>query len=96
VQEMEVWPSGAALRGVASNHRMLRWLKTVVVSDAEKAPVRRQVGTRKTLRKSRCGIAVDVSLDRKSDIKTGVVDRSRDESGGCPLTGQAGSGMEAA
>jgi len=32
----------------------------------------------------------------ESDIKTGVVDRSRDESGGCPLTGQAVSGMEAA
>ena len=39
------WPFGAALRGEASNHRMLRWLKTVVVSDAEKAPGRRQVGT---------------------------------------------------
>jgi len=37
---MEVsWPSGAALRGEASNHLMLRWLKTVVVSDEEKAPV---------------------------------------------------------
>ena len=32
--EMEaLWPSGVALRGEASNHRMLRWLKTVVVSD---------------------------------------------------------------
>ena len=30
------WPSGVVLRG-ASNHRMLRWLKTVVVSDSEKA-----------------------------------------------------------
>ncbi len=35
---MEVWPSGAALRGEASNHLMRRWLKTVVVSDEEKAP----------------------------------------------------------
>ena len=35
---MEVWPSGAALRGEASNRLMLRWLKTVVVSDEEKAP----------------------------------------------------------
>ena len=43
------WPSGAALQGEASNHLMLRWLKTVVVSDEEKAPVRRQVGTRKTI-----------------------------------------------
>ena len=36
--EMEaLWPSGVALRGEASNHRMLRWLKTVVVRDPEKA-----------------------------------------------------------
>lgn len=30
-----------------SNHLMLRWLKTVVVSDEEKAPLRCQVGIRK-------------------------------------------------
>ena len=30
-------PFGAALRGEASNRLMLRWLKTVVVSDTEKA-----------------------------------------------------------
>jgi hypothetical protein len=42
------WPSGAALRGEASNRLMLRWLKTVVVSDEEKASRRRQVGTGKT------------------------------------------------
>ena len=36
--EMEAcWPSGVVLRGRALNHRMLRWLKTVVVSDPEKA-----------------------------------------------------------
>ena len=33
-----------ALRGAASNHLMLRWLKTVVVSDEEKAHKMRQVG----------------------------------------------------
>ena len=33
--------------GEASNHLMLRWLKTVVVSDEEKAHKMRQVGTRK-------------------------------------------------
>jgi hypothetical protein len=50
VLEMEAcWPSGVALRGEASNHRMLRWLKTVVVSDPEKAgldPVRWGPGRR--------------------------------------------------
>ena len=38
------WPFGVALRGVASNRLMLRWLKTVVVSDEGKASKRRQVG----------------------------------------------------
>ena len=38
MREMEAcWPSGVALRGEASNHPVLRWLKTVVVSDGEKA-----------------------------------------------------------
>jgi hypothetical protein len=45
---MKDWPFGAALRGEASNRLMLRWLKTVVVSDEEKASRRRQVGTGKT------------------------------------------------
>jgi hypothetical protein len=45
---MKVWPFGVALRREASNHLMLCWLKTVVVSDEEKAPMRCQVGTRKT------------------------------------------------
>jgi hypothetical protein len=49
VQEMKVlWPFGVALRGEASNHLKLRWLKTVVVSVEEKARVGpRQVGTGK-------------------------------------------------
>jgi hypothetical protein len=42
-----LWPFGVALRGEASNHLMLRWLKTVVVSDEEKAHLMRQVGIRK-------------------------------------------------
>lgn len=44
MQEMKVWPFGAALWGEASNHLKLRWLKTVVVSVEEKAQVMRQVG----------------------------------------------------
>jgi hypothetical protein len=58
----EGWPFGAALRGEAPNHRVLRWLKTVVVSDAEKAQVMRQVGIRKTVRSLEVEIAVEVSL----------------------------------
>ena len=47
MQETRVWPFGVAGRAEAPNPHMLRWLKTVVVSDVEKAPVRCQVGTRK-------------------------------------------------
>lgn len=43
-----MWPFGVARRGETSNHLMLRWLKTVVVSDEEKAQVMRQVGIGKT------------------------------------------------
>jgi hypothetical protein len=35
----DCWPSGVALRGEASSHLKLRWLKTVVVSVEEKAQV---------------------------------------------------------
>ena len=53
-----MWPFGVSLRGEASNHRMLRWLKTVVVSDAEKAPGEVSGGDREGERKR---TAVDVS-----------------------------------
>ena len=42
------WPFGVVLRGTMSNHHMLRWLKTVVVSDVEKAAEEPSGGTRKT------------------------------------------------
>ena len=46
--EMKVsWPFGAALRREASSHLMLRWLKTVVLSDEEKALVEASGGTGK-------------------------------------------------
>jgi hypothetical protein len=44
---MKDWPFGVARRRVAPNRLMLRWLKTVVVSDEEKAQFMRQVGTGK-------------------------------------------------
>jgi len=44
---MKVWPFGAALQEEAPNRLMLRWLKTVVVNDEEKASLRCQVGTGK-------------------------------------------------
>jgi hypothetical protein len=44
----DCWLSGIVLWGMVPNHHMLRWLKTVVVSDVEKASLRRQVGVRET------------------------------------------------
>ena len=41
------WPFGVALRREAPSRLMLRWLKTVVVSDEEKAHWMRQAGTGK-------------------------------------------------
>ena len=59
------WPPGAALRGVASSRLMLRWPKTVVVSDEEKAHEMRKAGTRKTTT-----VEASKLLD---DIRTGAM-----------------------
>ncbi len=48
---MKVWPFGIALRGEVPNRLMLRWLKTVVVSDEEKAPEEVSGGDREDERK---------------------------------------------
>ena len=48
---MKVWPFKAALRGEAPNHRVLRWLKTVVVSDTEKGARDASGGDREDERK---------------------------------------------
>ena len=86
-------PFGVALRGEAPNHRVLRWLKTVVVSDAEKAQVMRQVGIRKTVRSLEVEIAVEVSLPKsKRHQNRGVCGLSREQPGGCPLIGRVVSG----
>ena len=71
---------------------MLRWLKTVVVSDEEKAHVMRQEGTRKASES-------EPLLKRRNlsdDIRTGEYEGSRDEPGGDPHSGQAVSGVKVA
>ena len=55
----DCWPFGVALRREASNRHLLRWLKTVVVSEVEKAPVEVSGGDREDERER---IAVEVSL----------------------------------
>ena len=58
VDDEGCWPFGAVLRRKASNRLMLRWLKTVVVSDEEKAPSEASGGDREGERKR---IVADVS-----------------------------------
>ena len=86
--EDEGRPFGVALRGEASNRPLLHWLKTVVVSEWEKAHFDVSGGDQE-----------DDGCRRvetyKGDIETGVSFRSREEPGGCPPIGQAVSGMEA-
>ena len=87
------WPSGVVLRGRAPNHRMLRWLKTVVVSDPEKAgldPVRWGPGRRSRMR-PRPGSPGSGRALFEASLGTGSASRPRGpfrplgtESGGCP------------
>ena len=58
VREMKDWPFGVALRGEASNRLVLRWLKTVVVSDRGKGALEASGGDQEDERKR---IADDVS-----------------------------------
>jgi hypothetical protein len=62
-----------------------------VVSDEEKAPVRCQVG----IRKANASESLMKCRNTLCDIETGASLKFRDESGGCPFTGQVVSGMEA-
>ena len=88
----DCWPFGVALWGEASNRLMLRWLVTVVVSDEEKAHFDASGGDREGERER---TAVDASK-QLDDIKTGEAKSLWDEPGGCPLIGQAVSGVKAA
>ena len=88
----DCWPFGVALWGEASNRLMLRWLVTVVVSDEEKAHFDASGGDREGERER---TAVDASK-QLDGIKTGEAKSLWDEPGGCPLIGQAVSGVKAA
>ena len=102
--EMEACgPSGVVLRGKAPNHPVLRWLKTVVVSDREKARLIASGGDQEDVPEaSGPGVpgwacAVEASLAKSRwHRKRGVWLFSRDEPGGCPMTGQVVPGVKAA
>ena len=87
-----MWPFGVALRGEASNHLELRWLKTVVVSVEEKAHVMRQVGIGKASVSEPLMTCREVEMTSKPG-RSAVV---RDEPGECPSIGQVVSGMKVA
>jgi len=66
------WPSGVGLRGQAPNRPVLRWLKTVVVSDREKAHVIASGGGRGDVpERLRAGVVVEASLTVKVASKPG-------------------------
>jgi hypothetical protein len=66
VQEMrDCWPFGVGLRGRAPNHPVLRWLRTVVVSDGEKRGVIASGRDREDVRKRSAGVTRLVSLLRR-------------------------------
>ena len=90
---MKVWPFGVAGRAEASNHHMLRWLKTVVVSDVEKAPVRCQVGTRKMSNPEPLLTCRQARVASKPWPLAGLWEQGL---AGNPVSGQVVSGMEAA
>ena len=90
-----VWPSGAALRGEASNHPQLHWLKTVVVNVVGGVAARpRQVWAGK-MSDGRNPSAVDASKG-VDDVETRAVQMSWDQPGGYPFTARAASGRQAA
>ena len=78
--------------GEASNHLILHWLKTVVVSDEDKAQEMRQVA----IGKASASEPMMKYRDEPDGTRTGISRYSRDEPGGCPIIGQVVSGMKAA
>ena len=93
------WPFGVVVRGRAQNHRVLRWLKTVVVSDGEGAldrvgwgPGRR---SRKRPARMGCACAVEASLAQtRWHRRRGVWLFFCDEPGGRPVDWPGGARRE--
>jgi hypothetical protein len=91
VEDEGNWPLEVALRGEASNHRVLRRLNAVRGERRGKGvPLSASGGDREGERKL---FAVEVSKAVLVGIETGARTRSQDEPGGSPLTGQAVPGI---
>ena len=82
MREMEVgWPSSVGLRGQALNHPVVRWLKTVVLSDREKVRLDRiRWGPGRRTRSVRLGYLGRASLSKRRKRTDGI------ETGGPLLT----------
>jgi hypothetical protein len=76
---MREWPLGIVRRWTVSNRLLLRWLKTVVVSEWGKGAVRASGGVREGERE-RTIVEAPKSV---VEIRTGVSICLRDEPGGC-------------
>jgi hypothetical protein len=75
IEDEGLWPFGIALRGEVPNHRLLRWLKTVVVSESGKGSRSRgQVGAPKT----NASEPLLTCRDFLNGIETGVSMQSRE------------------
>ena len=87
VEVMEVvWPSGAALRGEASNHPQVHWLKTVVLNVVGKVAARlRQVWVGKMSDGSRGPLPL-TCRKRSDDVETRAAPLSWDQPGGHPIS----------
>jgi len=65
----DLWPFGIALRGEVSSRLMLHWLKTVVVSDEEKAALKPSGGDREGERER---TVVEASKNRRRHQNRGL------------------------
>jgi hypothetical protein len=92
MQLMKVGPSESPCGGRLQTASCCAGREAGVVSDEEKAPVRRQVGTRKANVSESLTTCRD---DYPPDIETEASGCPRDEPGGCPRIGQVVSGMKA-
>ena len=92
LQEMGVWPPGIGLQDRVPNYVVLLGLRAPVVSDDEKAPMRRQVRVGKT-NASESLMTRRKATNRHQNRAALLV---RDESRRCLLTGWMVSGVEAA
>ena len=87
---------------MVSNHHVLRWLKTVVVSDVEKASVRRQVGIRKTFQNRPVRLVLGRASSFEASKPVEMTSKLRSGSvlgmslAAARVAGQAVSGVEAA